>query len=307
MRRRSVEILAAVVLFVSTSPVMAVTHFRDGGIHNIDYFTHDVWVDYESPGRKTTLNILDGATIPYPYYIRGYEDSIINILGGSMYDLNAFDSSKVTVSGGSINSHLDAYNSSQVTVSGGSMDGLLVYNSSQAAVSGGSMGLLVAYHSSQVTVSGGSINNYLQAAHSSQVTISGGSMGFLFASSSSQVTVSGGSMGRLGAAYSSQVAVSGGSIGGEFQVWNTAVLTIHGSDFAVNGTLVGYTELYSIFGGDFINEPDRQLTGTLLSGDPINNQFRIGDNAKIVLVPEPATLLLLGLGGLALLRNRRFR
>jgi len=47
------------------------------------------------------------------------------------------------------------------------------------------------------------------------------------------------------------------------------------------------------------------LTGTLLSGDPINNQFRIGNNAKIVLVPEPATIVLLGLGGLALLRRRR--
>ena len=49
------------------------------------------------------------------------------------------------------------------------------------------------------------------------------------------------------------------------------------------------------------------MTGTLLSDDPINTQFRISENAKIVLVPEPATLLLLGLGGLALLRDRRFR
>ena len=40
------------------------------------------------------------------------------------------------------------------------------------------------------------------------------------------------------------------------------------------------------------------------SGDPINNQFRIGNNGKIVLISEPATLLLLGLGGLALLRKR---
>jgi len=46
------------------------------------------------------------------------------------------------------------------------------------------------------------------------------------------------------------------------------------------------------------------MTGTLASGDIINNQFRIGNTAKIVLIPEPATFLLLGLGGLARIFHR---
>ena len=272
MRRRSVEILAAaVVLFVSVSPVMAGIEFKDGMTHDIDYQINEpVSVDYESPGLQTTLNILDGATIPSGYYVTSWEDSIINILGGSMNWLRARDRSLGTASGG-WSYWLTASDTSQVTVSGGSITGLR------------------AYESSQVTVSGGSINNYLRAYASSQVSVSGGSITGLHAYESSQVTVSGGSIGR------------------ELRLDWDAVLTIHGSDFAVEGTPVGYTELYSILGGDCYNEPYRQLTGTLLSGDPINNQFRIGHDAKIVLVPEPATLLLLGLGGLALLRNRRFR
>jgi len=82
-------------------------------------------------------------------------------------------------------------------------------------------------------------------------------------------------------------------------------LTIDGSDFAVDGTDVGYIELSSILGGFYAEEPNRRLTGTLRNGDPLNSKFRIGSSAKIVLVPEPATLLLIGLGGLMLSRRRQ--
>jgi len=47
------------------------------------------------------------------------------------------------------------------------------------------------------------------------------------------------------------------------------------------------------------------LTGTLDNGDPLDNEFYIYAGSRIALVLEPATLSLLALGGLALLRRRR--
>jgi hypothetical protein len=253
VKSKRMEILAAaVVLFIIVSPVMAAIHFRDGGVHDIDYtIRDDVWVDFETPGIGTTVNFLEGGSITRYKDLQCFEDSIINVLGGSIsWSFIAYDSSQVTVSGGLIRYPFNAYDSSQVTVSGGQM-------------------------------------------------------GHLCASDSSQVTISGGQMGDLCASDSSQVTISGGVLEEALIVDSHGTMAIYGSDFAVDGTPVGYIELSSILGGPLRNEPHRRLTGTLASGEPINNDFQIGHSAKIVLVPEPATLLLLGLGGMALLRRRR--
>ncbi|MHC4742398.1 MAG: PEP-CTERM sorting domain-containing protein [Planctomycetota bacterium] len=229
MMKRSVGILAAgAVLFMSIPPAMAVIEFKGGLTHDIDYqINDDVWVDYQSPGAGTTLNILDGANV---FFVKGWEDSIINVFGGTMDRLVARDSSHVTLSGGAMHG-LEAHDRSQVAVSGGSRDFIWVLESSEAVISAGKVNRLVA-------------------------------------------------------------DVEG-------------ILTIHGSDFAVDGTPVGYTGLYSILRGDSKDESYRQLTGTLLSGEPLDSNFLIGHSAKIILVPEPATLLLLGLGGLILRKGRR--
>ncbi len=217
-------------MFMSVSPVMAVVEFNDGGVWDIDYeIIDDVWVDFETPGMGTTLNILEGGSILPRNLLKGFEDSIINM-------------------------------------------------------SGGLIGSLWAHDNSQVTISGGAIEEGFRAGGNSQVTISGGWLSYLDAYGSSQVTV------------------SGGLLGGEIQLEGNAIVTIEGSDFAVDGIDVGYIELFSI-GGRF--EPYRRLTGTLLNGDSLDSDFRIGNSAKIVLIPEPAMLLLLGFGGMAFVRRRR--
>ncbi len=271
MMRRNVKIWMTVIAScLSSSQVMGVIEFKDGQTHDIDYeIADDVWVDNQAPGKQTTVNWLEGASTSW-HALEGFEDSKINIRGGSIgTQLWAHGSSQVTMSGGSIGHDLLAFDSSQVTISDGSIgERLYARASSQVTMSGGSVvGWLWAYGNSQVTISGGSIRDYLDASSSSQVTMSGGRVGrYLIAD-------------------------------------HDAILTLHGSDFALDGEALGYGELTSLLGGFAWDEPRRHLTGILASGESIDNVFLVGHDARIVLVPEPAAVLLLGLGGLMLLHR----
>ena len=147
---------------------------------------------------------------------------------------------------------------------------------------------------------------FLAATNSSQVDISGGAIELLEALDTSQLEVSAGPIAEcLDARDRAQIDVLGGYIGSYCISVDSAVLTMHGSDFAIDSISVGYGELISILGGAPQDEPVRHLTGTLASGEPIDNYFYIGHDGEIILLPEPATIFLLALGGLALLGKRR--
>lgn len=167
---------------------------------------------------------------------------------------------------------------------------------------------LSGYEDSRINIYGGNIINAatLSLQQNSRVTVSGGFINDLHLSGNSQATVSGGSiLGYLSAGGSSRATLSGGRVYGKFWLSTDGVLTIEGLDFAVDGQAFGYGELASLLGGESDAEPIRHLTGTLFSGDAVFNDFLIGQNGRIVLVPEPATFLLVGMGGLALIRKRR--
>jgi hypothetical protein len=301
----SIFYFTALVLFVCTCPALGTIYFNDGGIHNIDYAIKDnVYVDYESPEMYTTVNFLDGGHIGFPRGLRGYENSRINVRDGSIWRFYSYDSSQVNIYGGSIDK-LVSYDLTQIDISGGSINKLISLDSSKVDISDVLIDeYIFSYNSSQVDISGGSIESRLFSYDSSQINISGGSISLLGSHGTSQVDISGGSIGWLYSLDFSQVDISGGSIVGYLQLSNQSLIQIFGSGFAVDGLPFGYGELTSLYGGSPLDEPYRHLTGTLLNGGFIDSDFRIGSVARIVLIPEPATLLLLGLGGLFLRRKR---
>jgi len=269
MRSQSILVMGAVfgLLFFGVVPQKAVAAltFDDGQIHNINYTINDyVSVDYQAQGMKTTLNLLPGGAITNGYWVRGYDESQINMSGGWIgRDLYATDNSEVTVTGGFIGHYLSVSGWSQVNMSDGTIgDDLLAFQNSQVILSGGWVGwCLRASASSQVNMSGGSIVCHLFAKENSQVTL------------------------------------SGGSIGSGLIAQDSGILTIIGSDFAVDGEPFGYGELTSI--GYDESKRSGRLTGILASGDLLDNYFGInGDNAKIVLtsIPAPGALLLGSIG-----------
>jgi hypothetical protein len=281
MRGKNVTIWVTIlVLCLGSQRAVGWIQFNDGRTYNIDYEIRDeVWVDYEAPKMATTVNWLEGGSIasttrrlgtevlPAGYKLKAFEDSRINVSGGSTWDLYSHDRSQVTISSGSVET-LYAFDSSQVTVSGGQTDGpLYAYDNSEVAISGGKIGYtLHAYDSSRVTWSGGSIGD-------SWYTVFDGEW---YAQTEDNIYID-----------------------------DEAILTIEGLGFSVDGTAVAYGDITSILRGSIEDEPLRHLAGRLASGQPIHNDFYIGHDAKIVLVPEPATVFLLGLGGLALLRRRK--
>ena len=308
MFRKSVTVWVMVLVLFVSSQVMALTQYNDGGTYDITTtINDDVWVDWNAPGKQTTVNLLTGAEIPSPYKLQGFNDSSLTISGGPVSYLDTYDSTQVTMSGGSV-SYLETYDSTQITMLDGSVERVISHNSSQVTISGGSVEGLWIQDSTQLTMSGGSLSLF-SINTNSQATISGGTLyNTLRVLGSSQLTMSGGRLeGSFETYGSGRVTITGGVIviDTELLLFDNAEIIMEGFDFDIDGTPVGYGNITSMFGGSYISEPFRRLTGTLLNGDTFDNQFRIGDTAQITLIPEPCTLSLLALGGLAVAWRRR--
>jgi hypothetical protein len=142
----------------------------------------------------------------------------------------------------------------------------------------------------------------------------GQSIGRVSATGNSQVIVSGGAVGSISARENNRIAVSSGEVG-LILAFGTSQLTISGgivSDFVINdsSTLKFYGKNFILGEGLWLD--GNQLLGTgILSGQWFDDTFwttQISSNdetAKILLVPEPATLALLGLGGFWLSKRKK--
>jgi len=149
------------------------------------------------------------------------------------------------------------------------------------------------YDASNITIQGVNIKRQITADHNSRVTITGGTVG---------ENISGGACISKG---SSRIEISGGNFKSYdanrnpvFILYNNSLVTIRGNNFNLGyGT---YTHADFPSGGNLI--------GTLSNGNPINIDFEIEDDAVLFLaIPEPATLSLILLGGIALAKRRKQR
>jgi hypothetical protein len=105
------------------------------------------------------------------------------------------------------------------------------------------------------------------------------------------------------------ITVSGGTIGTiafyEIIAESSGMIYLNGSDFSVDGHILSIGESLRNYGVSYNIWLTGTITGTLQDGSSLNNIFFIEEatNADIMVVPEPATLLLLGLGAVMLRKN----
>ena len=260
-----------------------------------------------------------------------HPSSVVNISGGSVGDgLDVTDRGVVNISGGSVGNGLSAAGTGVVNISGGTVGnlgdfqdggslnfsggsagtGLSLDEGTVANISGGSLGSFSANIDSLVNISGGSVGNF-SSNDGSVVNISGGSIvEFANVGDRGVVNISGGTFGVGGPAFN---ALFG------FDAFAGSEINLFGSDFVLDGVLLDnlvIDEAFTILDRDVI------LSGLLAGGsafsfdlsstsDFLNNSVSFFDpDATLTVtlassVPEPGSLMLLGLGGVALLGRRR--
>jgi hypothetical protein len=148
------------------------------------------------------------------------------------------------------------------------------------------------------------------AFNTAKITMSGGEINELFTFDNSKFDMFAGKI-IMG------MYIEGHSIvniyGGELSLFdilfmkNSSVLNLYGGNVHIDYPAVeGVTAAINIYGYGFSQWPATNLTGFLSDSTPFvfTNLYPLG-NIHLFTIPEPATVLLLGLGGLVLLARRR--
>lgn len=213
--------------------------------------------------------------------------AIYNIGPGDDFgNLILVDSDSLFMTGGEIQ-FLTAYDGSLVSLHDGSIGWLFPHDDSITTINGGSVGELMASGNSIVTVNDVSIGDDLWAQGDSAIKITGGFIGDFLSSFDG-----------------STIELSGGSIGGGLSASGSSIIYLYGSGFSVAGQTLKYGDSLRDYGtvGSYITGT---ITGILQDDSVLNNTFSIptATNADIIVVPEPGTILMLGLGGFLIRRN----
>ena len=290
-----------------------------------------------SIGSNTQLNLSDGGSIGFAFDAGNHnsENIEVNIMGGHV--ANAFDArsgSTINISGGYLGS-ITAYQGSQINISGGDVLGsLYARQGSEVNISGGEvienyrwslvvdegsiLNMTGGYVNTTIDIegdfnmSGGKVNGWLEALADSHVTFSGGEISGFHARERTIIDISGGTIWSLSSAgeesqlsisggffrqylnangqvdisggvfhdyfqTTGQVDISGGRFMREFQALEGSSINLLGGNYYLNGQLIeGMNEIGNTLALD-LAEGD-VLTGTLSSGSPFFFTPKKGDS-----------------------------
>lgn len=261
------------VLFMTTDTWGSIVNINDGAIHLIgNYQNNGIYLDYETVNEPGThVDLVDNGSIEF---------------------LTAWNNSTLFMDGGSVESNLGARNSSSITIESGLIKGrLYVSDNATATVNGGIIGSFATSGNAVSVFNGGTINTFLSAVSNGTVTMNGGSV-----------------LGDVVALENGTVTITGGSINQHIEAAIGGIVYLKGTDFEINGKMLSYGDKLR----DFAWYSDNYYTGTIKGvfsdGSVLNNEFKIyvdsADTSEIIIIPEPMTIFILGLGVLTI-RMRR--
>lgn len=295
--------ILATLMFLPSLAGASIT-FNDGIHHTINDYTYGynhIFLDYDMstpPNPGTHIDLVDGG------YIHG---------------LHLYNNSTIAMSGGIIKGVVDVHNNSFVDISGGVVGlDLNLYENSSVMIRGGGVSLVVSYGSSHISMNKGQMSGDFAVTENSTGTITGGQLKALSGMGSGSVTMTGGVVaGNLVSCDSSEFFLGGGIIDGLLAIYDDGMLYLDGKDFQVNGQSISSGDKLSDFSTICVEETlmgseryySGTITGILADGTILDNEFRIYNlddhegAGDILVVPEPITLALFGIGGL-LLRKR---
>lgn len=263
------------VMIVVSFVVMQCAHadvvFDNGQVNELNWSTSEyIYVRNNFFNQPTTLNITGGThTSPFTgtYFMYVEETSHVSMYDG-VFESGALyigDNATFDMLGGTINYSVYGKGEGCVSIFSGIVDHMYGEDNAELLIEGGQVGYFLASYNSNVEISGGTIDEFWVHQYAT-ADVTGGQFGILKASGSTD-------------------------------------LVLYGSEFQIDGIDVEYKTYYT---NDKV--VDAVLTGVLSNGDILNNvkleMYSYSSITFVNPVPEPTTLLLLGMGGL-LIRKRK--